>query len=146
MMNTRQLRTALTANLSTRTQFGGVCSADMIPNIVRRRPKLYIVNTDTSYYSGKHWVAFYFPTNGPPEFFDPLGHSPDYYHRRFRNVLLINGPQYIYNCRRLQGPESVYCGQFCLYYGYRRCRGMSMRTIVNEFSSTNFALNDEIVL
>ena len=39
-------------------------------------------------------VAFHFPLVGPAEFFDSLGNAPETYHRRFVNVLIVNGPQY----------------------------------------------------
>ncbi len=146
MMDTLQLRNALRRNPTTWRQFGDVCSADRLPGFVPRRPSIYIVNTDTSGYPGKHWVTMYFPQRGPSEFFDPAGYEPEYYHRRFRNVLLVNGPTYIYNRQGIQGTGSHYCGQMCLYYAYRRCRGLSMRTIVNQFSVTDLAYNDDKVL
>jgi hypothetical protein len=41
---------------------------------------------------------------GPAEFFDSFGRAPETYHRRFRNVLIANGPQYKFNTVRVQ-PE-----------------------------------------
>ncbi len=146
MMDTRQLRDALRSNPTTRGQLGVVCPADQLPPTVLRRPRLYIVNTDVSSSPGKHWVTFYFPKRGPAEFFDPIGHEPEYYHRRFRNVLLANGSTYIYNGRRLQGVGSIVCGQFCLYYAYHRCNGSTMGTIVNQFSGTDLTYNNEKVV
>jgi hypothetical protein len=39
-------------------------------------------------------VAFHFPKEGPAKFVDSFGRAPEAYHRRFRNVLIANGPQY----------------------------------------------------
>jgi hypothetical protein len=37
-------------------------------------------------------VAFHFPLVGLAEFFDSLGNASETYHRRFANVLIVNGP------------------------------------------------------
>lgn len=144
-MDTLQLRAALRSNPATLRQLGDVCSSDLLPSTITSRPRLYIVNTDDSSYPGKHWVAFYFPERGPSEFFDPSGRAPEYYRRRFLNVLIANGRTYIYNRQRLQGTESKRCGQFCLYYAYRRCAGSSMGTILKQFSRTDLSYNDRKV-
>jgi hypothetical protein len=39
---------------------------------------------------------FTFPSWDPPIFFDSLGSAPETYHRRFFNVLIVNGLQYYY--------------------------------------------------
>lgn len=123
-------------------QFGGVRPADKLPSKIKRRPRAYIVNTDKSHQPGRHWVAFYFPSRGPAEFFDSMGRPPDFYHKRFKNVLLNN---YIYNDKRLQQYGTRTCGHFCLYYVILRCRGWSMRRIVNTFDFVNLNYNERIV-
>jgi hypothetical protein len=65
---------------------------DELPSHVGVRPRTFIVNTDTCDRGGSHWVAFHFPLVGPAEFFDSLGNAPETYHRRFANVLIVNGP------------------------------------------------------
>ncbi len=106
---------------------------------------MYIVNTDESHQPGRHWVAFYFPSRGPSEFFDSMGRAPDYYHKRFKNVLLNNGGRYIYNDKSLQQYGTRTCGQFCLFYVIRRCGGWSMRRIVHTFDFVNLNNNERIV-
>jgi hypothetical protein len=49
----------------------------------------------------RNGVAFQFPKEGPAEFFDSFGRPPETYHRRFRNVLLANGPQYKFNHKQV---------------------------------------------
>jgi hypothetical protein len=73
-----------------------VCCADELPAHVGVRPRTFIVNTDTCDRGGSHWMAFHFPRVGPAEFFDLLGNAPEAYHRRFDNVLIVNGPQCYY--------------------------------------------------
>ena len=73
-----------------------VTCSDELPALVKKRPRWYVVNTDRCGNPGLHWTVFYFPTRGPSEFFDSLGNPPEHYHRRFKNVLMTNGPRYSY--------------------------------------------------
>jgi hypothetical protein len=60
-------------------------------------------------------VTFHFSLVGLAEFFDSLGNASEAYHRRFANVLIVNGPQYNYCSSRIQpddiqqalGPRSI---------------------------------------
>ena len=55
------------------------------------------------------------------------------------------GPNgYLRNVRRVQGTQSVNCGQFCLYYAYFKSKDMSMNTIRSSFT-VDYAFNDYIV-
>jgi hypothetical protein len=80
-MNAKQL----THFLEKRGLDVAVVSADEIPGRPIWKPAGFIVNTDLSSGPGKHWVCFYFPKKGPAEFFDSLGHSPEFYHSLFRS-------------------------------------------------------------
>jgi hypothetical protein len=144
-MNTSQLKRVLFSDVYTKRQYGNVCPADRLPTIVRHRPRLYIVNTDVSGSPGTHWVAFYFPKRGPVEFFDPVGHKPEYYHNRFKHVLLVNGTRYLYSGHRVQGLHTLTCGPFCLYFALHRCRGWSFKKIMHSFSITDLLVNEEKV-
>jgi len=77
-------------------------------------------------------VAFHFPHVGPANFFDSLGSAPETYHRRFANVLIVNGPQYYYCSSQIQPDDIDTCGWYCLYYFKRRHRGMEL--LVKDFS------------
>ena len=69
-----------------------VCCADELPTHVEVRPRTFIVNTNTCDRGGNHWMALHFALVGPAELFDSLGNAPETYHRRFANVLIVNGP------------------------------------------------------
>ena len=131
MMDTSEIKSYMKNDRIIRKQLGDVCAADELPIHIRYRPRIYIVNTDKRHQPGQHWVVFYFPKRGPAEFFDSNGYPPDYYHRRFKRVLVINGRSYKHNGVKLQEPGTITCGQFCLFYAYHRCRGYSMNQIVN---------------
>jgi hypothetical protein len=100
---------------------------------------------DTCDRGGSHWVAFHFPLVGLAEFFDSQGNAPERYHRRFANVLIVNGPQYYYCSSRIQ-PDIDTCGLYCLYYFKRRHRWMELPDIVKEFSTVDLKGNEDKIL
>ena len=130
-MDTRQIRQYMRQDVYIRRQLGDVCAVDRLPMQISRRSRIYIVNTDESNRPGDHWVACYFPRQGPTEFFDSNGYGPDHYHRRFKRVLLKNGRYYRYNPVKVQSAGTMTCGHFCLYYAYYRCHGYTMKQIID---------------
>ncbi|VDI57436.1 Hypothetical predicted protein [Mytilus galloprovincialis] len=110
-----------------------VCCAEDLPSYVSDRPRTFVVNTDNCDQKGSHWVAFYFPASGPPEFFDSLGRYPETYQRYFRNVLIVNGPEYCVIGNQIQPNDSNTCGLYCIYYVKLRCRGLEMKTLSAPF-------------
>lgn len=56
---------------------------------------------------GLLWVAFRFPPKGPREFFDSFGNCLEYYHKRFQNILIFNGPRYKNVDSRIQSETST---------------------------------------
>ena len=108
--------------------FGGVIPADWVKEC--ESEKLYIINSAPSSDPGKHWVAVYLTT--VPEFFDTLGHSPEFYRNKFEDFMIEHGPKYVYNPRRVQNYGSSLCGQFCIYYIMSRIRGNPMGEIVKK--------------
>ena len=120
-----------------------ITSADRLPANLKK-PAGLIVNTDPAERPGTHWVCFYFPARGPVEFFDSLGHSPEYYRKDFKNFLIAHGPDYLHNMGRIQDYDSPYCGEYCLYFLARRRAGENYRTFLNRFGG-NYARNDSLV-
>ncbi|VDI06909.1 Hypothetical predicted protein [Mytilus galloprovincialis] len=124
-----------------------VCCADELPDEVSNRPRSFVVNTDDCDGKGIHWVAFHFPREGPVEFFfDSFGRSPEYYHRRFMNVLIANGPQYRFSTTQVQPGSSDTCGLYCVHFVKMRYRNISMEDIVKDFSSRDLMSNDDKLL
>jgi hypothetical protein len=127
----RKMETGMT-NLQIESCLKGyptVCCTDELPDHVGVRPRTFIVNTDNGDRGRSHWVAFHFPLVGPAEFFDLLGNALETYHRRFANVLIVNGPQYYYCSSQIQPDNTDTCGLYCLYYFKRRHRGMELSDI-----------------
>jgi hypothetical protein len=83
---------------------------------------------------------------GPAEFFDSLGNAAETYHRRFANVLIVNGPQYYYCSSRIQPDDTDTGGLYCLYYFKRRNRGMELPDIAKNFSTVDLKGNEDKIL
>ena len=120
-----------------------VCCVDNLPSSVKKRPHFCLTNTSKCQESGLNWTVFYFPKKGPWELFDSLGENPETYHRRFRNVLISNGPGYLYTSNTIQPDYSNMCGLFCIYFIHKRCMNISYAMMVRNFSKTNLDINDE---
>ena len=119
-----------------------ICCADDLPDNVSDRPQTFVVNTDFCSGKGIHWVVFHFPKSGSVEFFDSLGNAPETYQRHFREVLILNGPQYCVVRNQLQPDDSDTCGLYCVYYVKMRCRGIDMEDILKSFSVHDLDGND----
>ena len=105
-MNTLELQNLLMSN--PLTDMGKVCALNQLPENITERPALYIVNSRMSDQPGKHWLALYYPNEGPVEFFDSLGRQPNYYHWRLERYLNAHG--YISNQHRFQQAGTSTCG------------------------------------
>jgi hypothetical protein len=86
------------------------------------------------------------PLVGPAGFFDSLGNAPETYHRRFPNVLIVNGLQYYYCSSRIHPDDTNTCGLYCLRYFKRRHRGMELPDIVKDFSIVDLKGNEDNIL
>ena len=107
-------------------------------------PAAFIVNTETAWQEGAHWLAIFIPKAGPAEFFDSLGNSPIHYDLDFQTFLLQEKPCFMYNTHRLQNFGSDLCGLFCLYFIEKRIQNISFHDILSKFSSN--LLNNEQIL
>ena len=147
-MNSKQLRQCLKEDSLTQYYMGGVMASDTLPRDPPLHPKcVYIINTDPASQPGRHWLAVYLPPGKQPvEFFDVLGHPPTYYGTAITQFVKANGPDYVYQKQRLQSPEAITCGHFCLYYIMYRVRGVPMEEIMQNFSPAHVKVNEQIVL
>ena len=112
----------------------GVFSRDGLPRQLLQGG--YIMNTDNIDGPGVHWIALWMDSDRL-EFMDSFGHSPEYYGWSFNVPTLRNAVQF-------QSDQSITCGAYCLYFLYYRCRGFSMKSILENFSSDRTA-NDYTV-
>lgn len=138
-MNTRELSKILRGHKHLKYIFAGVFPADMLPsNPRKKKPCAYIANTHMHNQPGEHWICFYFPAIGYPEYFDSYGLAPQEEFETFLNK------SYLYSTAFVQFPLSSACGQYCLYFILQRSKGYSMANIISSFS-TNKLENDAMV-
>lgn len=97
------------------TGFVGVYPLDKLPHapLLYPPPSRFIVNTDTSNLSGKHWIAVSYETGGIVYAFDPLGLC---YPPLLCAHLKRLGRRVIFNKTMYQNPMLPTCGQHCLLW------------------------------
>lgn len=142
-MNTNQLYCAINCDKEMKSKIIGVYAADNIPRTLHTLPYGFIVNTDPHHLPGKHWIACFINENCILELFDSYGNLPEKlspYIKQYVNSF----ERYLTNNKRLQSSDTRVCGQYCLHYFMSRCRGHSMKNIIDIFSD-NFEQNDQFV-
>ena len=102
---------------------------------IKEKPELIICNTDPSDKPGKHWVLFFF-NNTSVDFFDSLGRDITYY----GNIFIDFVNKFVKDVKqcliRTQPVNSSLCGQYCLYYAFAKCLGLSMDEIINNMPNS----------
>ena len=132
-MNTKQIWQALTCNTKTEPYFDGVFPINELKNI-KDKPELIICNTDPSNKPGQHWVLFFFH-NDTVDFFDSLGKNMEYYGEEFINFAKRFSSKFQISLMRTQPKNTSLCGQYCLYFAYKRCTGEKMDNIIKSMVS-----------
>lgn len=123
-MDALQLSHILSHDTSTSPFFKGVYARDTLPPL--QINSCAIVNADDSSSPGSHWLALFLKTQKIVEFFDSYGNSPDFYGIDTSYYSKIE-----WNSIVFQSPTSNVCGQYCIYFLYKRCQGHSMYSIVD---------------
>ena len=118
-MNSEQIfKLMLKHNNHHKAHFLGVFARDQIPSSDQftRYPAYFISNTDLSSASGRHWVAFYFPSALKLEFFDSFAHTFSYYGFKSLTEIYPNLHEIITVNRPIQSNTSCVCGHYCIYF------------------------------
>ena len=137
-MNTKQIWQALTCNTKTEPYFDGVFPINELKN-TKDKPELIICNTDPSNKPGQHWVLFFFH-NDTVDFFDSLGKNMEYYGEEFINFAKRFSSKFQISLMRTQPKNTSLCGQYCLYFAYKRCTGEEMDNIIKSMVSPDHVL------
>lgn len=104
-----------------------------------------VVNTDDSNHKGMHWLAIFKKRFCEVEFFDSFAMPISFYSPFIKSFVKRFSKRFLHNNIQLQSNYSNMCGQFCCFYILHRMRGWSLDSIINDFSFTNLARNDEKV-
>ena len=139
-MNNVSITRILTGHKTTQNIFKGVFPSDQIPlSRPKFKPVCYVANIDPARFAGSHWVALYLTPEGENEYFDSYGLPPIL--PRFLKLLRFD---YRYNATQLQSLKSTVCGQYCVFYVWRKSLGESLERIINYFTDERHE-NDLIV-
>jgi hypothetical protein len=143
-MNSSVITHILTRDPYTASWFHGFSAADLtLPDKIKRKPALFILNTDTADGPGEHWCAVIIRNKNVCEFFDSYGLHPRVYN--FEAQLLKHCNKIQFNEFRVQGDNPT-CGHHCLFFALKRARGVTIRDLFTKYySSKNLNGNDRMV-
>ena len=68
-MNTLQILNVLKNDPFTKSVFTDVLPSDLLPNQIKKKPRGFILNIDTSNAPRTHWISIYTTADGKGEFF-----------------------------------------------------------------------------
>lgn len=123
--------------------YAGTFPSDKLPKGVQPVPIAMVMNTDPQGQPGEHWTAIYVDKDGFGVYFDSLGRPPSTVNA-FEQFLLINSRSWIYNDRMVQNPFLSTCGQYCIYFLTKICRGYTLRDVIDSLDG--FDDNDQAVV
>ncbi len=135
-MDGNQIMKIVSRDQCLQEHFRGIFARDKVPKWLM--PGCFIWNTALHDAKGEHWVAIYISINHDVEFFDSFGEPPRTYGWNISGNVKFNK-------KVLQSSNSDVCGMYCLFFLYFRCRGLSMKSILDKFS-INTVQNDAYVL
>ena len=141
-MNGAVITHILSRDPYTSSWFQGFSSPDLPLPRIRRKPALFILNTDNSQGPGEHWCVAIIRNRNICEFFDSYGFPPAVY--KFEKQLLDHSKTILYNEFRIQGTEPT-CGHHCLFYALKRGRGLTSKHICEKMYTTDQKKNDRMV-
>jgi hypothetical protein len=120
----------------------GACDLIVDQTILNYKKNSFILNTDTSNLSGKHWVSIY-TTNDTIEYFDSEGKSP----RNKCLRLFIKNLQYIYPNRKFLYNTNKFqyygnnCGVYSIYFIIQRLLKKNFHDITNRIINEKEIIN-----
>jgi hypothetical protein len=141
-MNASVITHILSRDPYTHEWFQGFSSPDLPLPKIKRKPALFVLNTDDSDGPGEHWCVALIRNRNNCEFFDSYGLPPSAYN--FESELLKQCKHVSYNEFRVQGTSPT-CGHHCLFYALKRARGLSSVKIYETFYSLDLERNDRMV-
>jgi hypothetical protein len=117
--------------------FDGVFALNSFPKKLKKN-HICIVNTSTTFEAGKHWICIGHYDN-QLQVFDSLGSSPDFINTHLH---VNNVKKFKFNDTPVQSPDSVQCGEYCLYYVF--CRVLNMDLTFEELLNAIFVADVNI--
>ena len=114
--------------------FKGVFMRDEIKGSVSNDESL-ILNIDDSTGDGTHWTCL-FSKNGKCLYFDSYGFEPPIAIQKYCGV-----KDRLYNSFKIQAPNEIICGHYCIYVLYKLNNGALFTDVLNELYERNNLTN-----
>lgn len=127
-MNTTQLKCAIREDACLNKLVKGVYSSDVIPSGNELYPYAYVINTDPQSQPGEHWLVCVCENDQTREFYDSFGRSPSYFNENISKKF----KGFDFNDIQIQKEYNDTCGFHVLYFLIMKCRGKSLKNIVNS--------------
>ena len=141
-MDTQEIEDLLCRDPIIYPIFGGVFPSDRLPHRKPPGKRLYVANTDPARLGGRHWVAFFFKTDGDCVYFDSYSMPPQI--PSFVKFIKSNSVNLTFNKKCLQDALSVVCGHYCIFFAYHMARGKTLEQVINHFTN-RLTFNDRLV-
>ena len=110
--------------------FKGVFMRDELKGSVSNNECL-ILNIDDSSGDGTHWTCLY-SKDGKCLYFDSYGFMPPVELQNY-----CNDKERYYNTFKIQAPNEVICGHYCIYVLYKLNNGSLFTDVLNELYERN---------
>jgi hypothetical protein len=145
-MDTNQLYNRLASFLGGSKCYFNVTSADGLDNIPLDVFPIYlVVNSAPLPDPGEHWVGIYIKNyKSPIEFFCSYGLGLRFYNHYFQDFSNRVGKGVVENVKPIQNINSRVCGQYVLYFLFKKYYGCSRITLYAKFSN-DYRANDVYV-
>ena len=136
-MNNHQIGKILSSSRTTKNCFQGVYSLDQIERKTLGSNSGIVLNLSKTNQPGTHWVSLFQPIGGYMEYFDSFAMGPEVK----QEIVDFLPEKFNFNRKRLQSAFNTTCGQYCIYYIYKKSLGNSLQSILDEFGD-NYKEND----
>jgi hypothetical protein len=145
-MDTDELYNRLATFLAGSKCYFNVISADGLETVPLDVFPIYlVVNSAPLPDSGEHWVGIYIKKHRSPlEFFCSYGLGLRFYNHYFQEFSIRAGRDVVENIKPIQNINSDVCGQYALYFLFKKYYGCSRISLYAKFSN-NFRANDSYV-
>ena len=124
--------------VAIRYYLGVISSYQRLPFFPETTRGYYLVNTDKLNGPGEHWTCLFFNGNGTCDYADSYGLPPlpSLYSQLVKDYGVRYAPT------PYQGPFSLLCGLYAVFYACRRSRGLGVEDIL---IAHDYDYNDRIV-
>lgn len=144
-MNTVQIYKILSGLFCPQTQYDVLACDELDTFKLDKYPIALVVNNKPSTHQGEHWLSLFIQSGtSPVNMFCSYGIGIESYSHHFQDFVNRHGKGSTQNNVQLQSPNSDVCGQYAIWFLWKRVCGYSIASVYNNFSN-DFKRNDRLV-